>query len=106
MTLTRDQKIAFAAFQLKERERHLEDIKQIDETLKELAKQGIVPTDPAPWVSLDDLKQSPLQFVANNESPLGGYWRYRLDKAFENNTQETNIHDSGTSTKRSRLPVS
>jgi hypothetical protein len=101
MTLTRDQKIAFAEFLLSEKKRHEEDIEMIDKKLLLLAKSGIIPRGVAPWVEDTDLitpkiLDGPFEFIPHNESPLGGYWRYRLDKAFDNTTsQEIDINDSG-----------
>jgi hypothetical protein len=89
--LTRDQKIAFAEFLSSERSRHLEDIDMIDEKLEALAYMGIVPKGEAPWVSTEDLEIEEMpDFCLANSSPFGGYWRYALDKAFENSTGEDN----------------
>ena len=87
--LTKDQKIAFAEFLLSERNRHLEDIEMIDEKLTALACMGIVPQGEAPWVSTEDLEIDEMPELSNS-SPFGGYWRYALDKSFENATGEDN----------------
>lgn len=55
--LSKDQKIAFAAFLQSERDRHMEDIEMIDEKLKLLAAAGIFPDRTAPWITLDDLTE-------------------------------------------------
>jgi hypothetical protein len=89
--LTRDQKIAFAEFLLSEKNRHLEDIDMIDEKLAALYDLGIIPQGEAPWVSSEDLiAEDTDEPNYQNSSPFGGYWRYSLDKAFENVTGEDN----------------
>jgi hypothetical protein len=91
--LTKDQKIAFAAFLECEKKRHMEDIMMINDKLAILRVQGIEAKEAAPWVEEKDLwedpaKPDPWAMTQINESPLGGYWRYRLDNAFENVTGE------------------
>lgn len=111
--LTKDQKIAFAEFLESEKARHLEDIAMINVKLGLLSEQGITPSKIAPWVEDDDLvteityeKLGPnipeecIEYLCGeghrlkcecgdgNKSPFGGYWRYQLDKAFDNSTGE------------------
>lgn len=108
--LTKDQKIAFAEFLLSEKDRHEADITMIEEKLRLLASQGIVPSRIAPWVtdemiqsdddeqwnrpSITEAPEAPERsidiFVDTNKSPFGGYWRYQVDKMFENATGEDN----------------
>ena len=110
MKLTRDQKIAFAAFLECEKQRHMEDISMINEKLAILGVQGIRVDEAAPWVEESDLwapdveelgpdipeecieylcgEGHRLKCDCGNKSPFGGYWRYQLDKAFENSTGE------------------
>jgi hypothetical protein len=109
MKLTRDQKIAFAEFLESEKSRHLEDIAMINKKLGLLAEQGIVAGRIAPWVEDTDITYEDLgpdipeeciEYLCGeghrlkcdhgNQSPFGGYWRYQLDKAFDNSTGEDN----------------
>lgn len=53
--LTKDQMVAFAAFLLCERDRHLEDIEYINKRLRDLRSLGIEAERPASWVSDKDL---------------------------------------------------
>ena len=93
MKLNRNQKIAFAEFLLSEQRRHFEDIAMIDNKLANLRRQGIVPQGAAPWVEDEDLEdEGDIQMICglSNATPFGGYWRYQLDKNFENSTGEDN----------------
>jgi hypothetical protein len=86
--LTKDQKIAFAEFLESEKERHMEDIAMINKKLGILAAQSIVATRVAPWVEDEDLMDFYETEELGNESPFGGYWRYQLNKVFDNSTGE------------------
>jgi hypothetical protein len=102
MIPTRAEMKAMAAFLLSEKQRHQEDIDMIDQKLLMLAKKGIVADEAAPWFTEEDILagpksiDGPYEFVPHNESPLGGYWKYRLDKAFENTTKEDEFDGIGT----------
>lgn len=56
---SKDTLFAYAGFLLSERNRHLEDIKNIDEKLAILESKGIHVDDEGPWIKEEVLKALP-----------------------------------------------